>query len=53
MMRMVIVGYCFGIRLQMEGSANGAPHPPSAYAKMFSGKYEHQTRHRRHRGNLP
>jgi hypothetical protein len=28
----------------MEGDANGAPHPePSAYAKMFSGKYSHRT----------
>jgi pimeloyl-ACP methyl ester carboxylesterase len=28
----------------MEGDANGAPHPePNAYAKMFSGKYEHRT----------
>ena len=27
----------------MEGDANGAPHPePSAYAKMFTGKYEHR-----------
>jgi hypothetical protein len=27
----------------MEGDANGAPHPePSAYAKKFSGKYEHR-----------
>src|SRR5262249_18110311 len=30
--------------ITMEGDANGAPHPdPSAYAKMFSGKYEHRT----------
>jgi len=29
--------------ITMEGDANGAPHPePSAYAKMFSGKYEHR-----------
>jgi pimeloyl-ACP methyl ester carboxylesterase len=28
----------------LEGDANGAPHPePSAYAKMFSGKYAHRT----------
>jgi hypothetical protein len=28
----------------MEGDANGAPHPdPGAYAKKFSGKYEHRT----------
>jgi pimeloyl-ACP methyl ester carboxylesterase len=27
----------------MEGDANGAPHPdPAAYAKRFSGKYEHR-----------
>jgi hypothetical protein len=27
----------------MEGDANGAPHPdPSAYAKMFTGKYQHR-----------
>ncbi|MCP3477120.1 alpha/beta hydrolase [Bradyrhizobium sp. CCGUVB1N3] len=30
--------------ITMEGDANGAPHPePSAYAKMFSGRYEHRT----------
>jgi pimeloyl-ACP methyl ester carboxylesterase len=30
--------------ITMEGDANGAPHPePDAYAKMFSGKYEHRT----------
>jgi pimeloyl-ACP methyl ester carboxylesterase len=30
--------------ITMEGVANGAPHPePAAYAKMFSGKYEHRT----------
>jgi pimeloyl-ACP methyl ester carboxylesterase len=30
--------------ITMEGDANGAPHPePAAYAKMFSGKYEHRT----------
>jgi pimeloyl-ACP methyl ester carboxylesterase len=29
--------------ITMEGDANGAPHPePSAYAKMFSGKYSHR-----------
>jgi hypothetical protein len=28
----------------MEGDANGAPHPePAAYAKRFTGKYEHRT----------
>ena len=27
-----------------EGDSNGAPHPaPSAYAKKFSGPYEHRT----------
>ena len=30
--------------ITMEGDANGAPHlEPGAYAKMFSGKYEHRT----------
>jgi pimeloyl-ACP methyl ester carboxylesterase len=30
--------------ITMEGDANGAPHPdPGAYAKKFSGKYEHRT----------
>jgi pimeloyl-ACP methyl ester carboxylesterase len=30
--------------ITMEGDANGAPHPePSAYTKMFSGKYSHRT----------
>lgn len=29
--------------ITLEGDANGAPHAdPSAYAKMFSGKYEHR-----------
>ena len=29
--------------ITMEGDANGAPHPdPSAYAKMFSGRYSHR-----------
>ncbi|TPL89720.1 alpha/beta hydrolase [Mesorhizobium sp. B2-3-13] len=29
--------------ITLEGDANGAPHPEaSAYAKMFSGKYEHR-----------
>ena len=29
--------------ITMEGDANGAPHPPPvAYAKKFSGKYEHR-----------
>ena len=30
--------------ITLEGDANGAPHPePSAYAKRFTGKYEHRT----------
>ena len=30
--------------ITMEGDANGAPHPePTAYAKKFTGKYEHRT----------
>jgi pimeloyl-ACP methyl ester carboxylesterase len=30
--------------ITLEGDANGAPHPePSAYARKFSGKYEHRT----------
>ncbi len=30
--------------ITMEGDANGAPHlEPAAYARMFSGKYEHGT----------
>ncbi|MBR1205873.1 MULTISPECIES: alpha/beta fold hydrolase [unclassified Bradyrhizobium] len=30
--------------ITMEGDANGAPHPePAAYAKKFSGHYEHRT----------
>jgi pimeloyl-ACP methyl ester carboxylesterase len=30
--------------ISLESDANGAPHPdPSAYAKKFSGKYEHRT----------
>ena len=30
--------------ITLEVDANGAPHPePGAYAKMFSGKYEHRT----------
>ena len=29
--------------ITMEGDANGAPHPePAAYAKMFTGRYEHR-----------
>ena len=29
--------------ITLEGDANGAPHPePSAYARMFPGKYEHR-----------
>jgi pimeloyl-ACP methyl ester carboxylesterase len=30
--------------ITLEGDANGAPHPdPAAYAKKFSGKYQHRT----------
>ena len=30
--------------ITLEGDANGAPHPePTAYAKKFSGKYQHRT----------
>jgi pimeloyl-ACP methyl ester carboxylesterase len=30
--------------ITLEGDANGAPHPePAAYAKMFTGRYEHRT----------
>jgi pimeloyl-ACP methyl ester carboxylesterase len=30
--------------ITLEGDANGAPHPePSAYAKKYTGKYEHRT----------
>lgn len=30
--------------ITMEGDANGAPHPdPAAYARRFTGKYEHRT----------
>jgi pimeloyl-ACP methyl ester carboxylesterase len=30
--------------ITLEGDANGAPHPePDAYAKKFTGKYEHRT----------
>ena len=30
--------------ITLEGDANGAPHPePSAYARKFSGRYEHRT----------
>jgi pimeloyl-ACP methyl ester carboxylesterase len=30
--------------ITLEGDANGAPHPdPAAYAKRFSGKYQHRT----------
>ena len=29
--------------ITLEGDTNGAPHPPAeAYAKKFSGKYEHR-----------
>jgi pimeloyl-ACP methyl ester carboxylesterase len=30
--------------ITLEGDANGAPHAePAAYAKMFTGNYEHRT----------
>ena len=30
--------------MTLKGDANGAPHAePDAYAKMFSGQYEHRT----------
>ena len=30
--------------ITLEGDANGAPHPePGAYAKKFTGRYEHRT----------
>ncbi len=33
-----------GPTITMEGDANGAPHPePDAYAKKFTGKYQHRT----------
>ena len=36
--------------ITLEGDANGAPHPdPSAYAKKFTGRYEHRVDHGRHR----
>jgi hypothetical protein len=29
--------------ITLEGDANGAPHPePAAYAKKFTGRYEHR-----------
>ena len=29
--------------ITLEGDANGAPHPPAtAYARRFSGRYEHR-----------
>ena len=41
--------------ITLEGDANGAPHPdPSAYAKRFSGRYEHRDINGRGIGhNLP
>jgi pimeloyl-ACP methyl ester carboxylesterase len=40
--------------ITMEGDANGAPHPePTAYAKMFSGRYSHRTIKRGIGHNLP
>ncbi len=36
--------------ITLEGDANGAPHPePGAYAKKFSGRYQHRNLERRHR----
>lgn len=30
--------------ITLEGDASGAPHPPpAAYAKQFTGKYQHRT----------
>jgi pimeloyl-ACP methyl ester carboxylesterase len=40
--------------ITMEGDANGAPHPdPSAYAKKFTGRYEHRNIGGRIGHNLP
>ena len=40
--------------ITLEGDANGAPHPePSAYAKRFTGKYEHRLVGGGIRHNLP
>ncbi len=40
--------------ITLEGDANGAPHPdPSAYAKKFTGKYEHRDIKRGIGHNLP
>jgi pimeloyl-ACP methyl ester carboxylesterase len=40
--------------ITLEGDANGAPHPdPSAYAKRFSGMYEHRLIHGGIGHNLP
>ena len=40
--------------ITMEGDANGAPHPPpAAYAKMFTGRYEHRSIGRGVGHNLP
>jgi hypothetical protein len=40
--------------ITLEGEANGAPHAdPSAYRKMFSGRYEHRLVGRGVGHNLP
>jgi pimeloyl-ACP methyl ester carboxylesterase len=40
--------------ITLEGVANGAPHPPpAAYAKKFTGRYEHRTIEGRVGHNLP
>jgi pimeloyl-ACP methyl ester carboxylesterase len=40
--------------ITLEGDANGAPHPDSsAYAKKFSGKYEHRVINKGIGHNLP
>jgi len=43
--RQLATGPTIGVpTITMEGDANGAPHPPpAAYAKKFTGKYEHRT----------
>jgi pimeloyl-ACP methyl ester carboxylesterase len=42
--RMLALAPVIGVpTITLEGDANGAPHPdPGAYAKKFSGKYEHR-----------
>ncbi len=41
----LVEGPAIGVpTITMEGDANGAPHaPPAAYAKKFTGKYQHRT----------